>query len=58
LGDLQQPQTPEQPIVLHLVRKEHHRLGRIELRSTPFETFDSRILSGTQPANSPHPMYV
>jgi spermidine dehydrogenase len=52
LGDLQHPQTPEQPIVLHLVRtpcspgkprKEQHRLGRIELLSTPYETFERKI---------------
>ncbi|MBI3668093.1 MAG: NAD(P)-binding protein [Acidobacteria bacterium] len=52
LGDLEHPQTPEEPIVLHLVRtpcspgkprKEQHRLGRLELLSTPFETFERQI---------------
>ena len=52
LGDLKHPQTPEEPLALHLVkymtapgkpRKEQHRLGRAELLSTTFETFERNI---------------
>jgi spermidine dehydrogenase len=52
LGDLQHPQRPEDPIALHLVkitsvpgkpRKEQHRLGRAELLTLTFETFERNI---------------
>jgi spermidine dehydrogenase len=52
LGDLQHPQTPDQPIVLHMTRypmspgkprKEQHRIGRADLLSATFETFERRI---------------
>jgi spermidine dehydrogenase len=52
LGGLEHPQTPEEPIPLHLVkvmsvpgkpRKEQHRLGRAELLATTFETFERNI---------------
>jgi spermidine dehydrogenase len=52
LGDLKHPQTPDDPIALHLVkimsvpgkpRKEQHRLGRAELLTTTFETFERNI---------------
>jgi len=52
LGDLQHPQSPDEPIVLHLERtpclpgqpiKVQHRAGRAELLATPFETFERRI---------------
>ena len=52
LGDLKHPQTPDEPIALHLVkimtvpgrpRKEQHRLGRAELLTTTFETFERNI---------------
>ena len=52
LGDLKHPQTPDEPIALHLVkimsspgkpRKEQHRLGRAELLATTFETFERNI---------------
>jgi spermidine dehydrogenase len=52
LGDLKHPQTPAEPISLHLVkimsvpgkpRKEQHRLGRAELLTTTFETFERNI---------------
>jgi spermidine dehydrogenase len=52
LGDLKHPQTPDEPIALHLVkimsvpgkaRKEQHRLGRGELLATTFETFERNI---------------
>jgi len=52
LGGLKHPQTPEEPIALHLVkimsspgkpRKEQHRAGRAELLATTFETFERNI---------------
>jgi len=52
LGDLKHPQTPEEPMALHLVkvmsvpgkpRKEQHRLGRAELLATSFPTFERNI---------------
>jgi spermidine dehydrogenase len=52
LGDLQHPQTPDEPVVVHLERtpcapgrpiREQHRLGRAELLATPFETFERSI---------------
>jgi spermidine dehydrogenase len=52
LGDLHHPQSPEEPIPLHLVRtpccpgkprKEQHRVGRAELLATPFEVFERNL---------------
>ena len=52
LGDLHHPQTPEEPIVLHMTRypmapgkprKEQHRIGRADLLSATFETFERHI---------------
>ncbi|PWU07271.1 MAG: hypothetical protein C5B51_10410 [Terriglobia bacterium] len=52
LGDLQHAQTPQEPVALHLTkvmsvpgkpRQEQHRLGRAELLTTPFETFERKI---------------
>ncbi|MFN8062825.1 MAG: NAD(P)-binding protein [Vicinamibacterales bacterium] len=52
IGDYRHARTPEEPIVLHLVktpcapgkpRKEQHRLGRAELLQTSFETFERNI---------------
>lgn len=52
LGDYRSPQTPAEPMVLHLVRtpcspglskKEQHRMGRLDLLSTTFETFERNI---------------
>ncbi len=52
LGDLQHPQTPDEPILVHMVkiptspgkpRKEQHRIGRAELLDTTFETFERKI---------------
>jgi spermidine dehydrogenase len=52
LGDLHHPQTPEEPIVLHMTRypmapgkprKEQHRIGRADLLSATFDTFERRI---------------
>ena len=52
LGELEHPQSPSQPIALHLTkvpttpgkpRKEQHRLGRAELLTTSFETFERKI---------------
>lgn len=52
LGDLRHAERPDEPIVLHLTRvpcapgkprKEQHRIGRRDLLSTPFETFERKI---------------
>jgi spermidine dehydrogenase len=52
LGGLQHPQTPDEPIVVHMERtpcvpgqpiKLQHRLGRAELLATSFETFERNI---------------
>jgi len=52
LGDLQHPKSPGEPIWLHLnkvpttpgkPRQEQHRLGRAELLTTSFETFERKI---------------
>ncbi|MDB6010747.1 MAG: hypothetical protein JWL65_2997 [Gammaproteobacteria bacterium] len=52
LGGLQHPQTPDEPIVVHMERtpcvpgqpiKLQHRLGRAELLATSFETFERSI---------------
>jgi hypothetical protein len=52
VGGYQCSRTPNEPIVLHLVRtpcapgkprKEQHRAGRAELLSMPFETFEREI---------------
>ena len=52
IGGYQCSRTPDEPMVLHLVRtpcapgqprKEQHRLGRAELLSMPFETFEREI---------------
>jgi spermidine dehydrogenase len=52
LGDLRHPQSPDEPVVVHLERtpcapghpiREQHRLGRAELLATPFETFERSI---------------
>lgn len=52
LGDLQHAESPQEPISLHLTkvmsapgkpRQEQHRLGRAELLTTTFETFERRI---------------
>jgi spermidine dehydrogenase len=52
LGELRHPQTPDEPIVLHMTRypmspgkprKEQHRIGRADLLSTTFETFERKI---------------
>ena len=52
LGDLHHPQTPDDPIVLHLTRypmspgkprKDQHRIGRADLLATTFETFERSI---------------
>ena len=52
LGELQHPQTPDQPVVLHMTRyptapgkprKEQHRIGRADLLNTTFETFERKI---------------
>jgi spermidine dehydrogenase len=52
LGDLRHPQSPDEPIVVHMERtpcapgqpiKVQHRLGRAELLATSFETFERKI---------------
>lgn len=52
LGDYQCPRSPEQPIIVHMSRtpcqpglpaRDQHRLGRIELFETSFETFERKI---------------
>jgi spermidine dehydrogenase len=52
LGELKHAETPEDPIVLHLVRapcapgkpkNDQFRAGRVELLSTPFEVFERKI---------------
>ena len=49
LGDLKHPQTPDEPIVLHLVkymnkpglpRRDQHRIGRAELLEITFSDFE------------------
>lgn len=63
LGALRHPQSPGEPIALHLVkymvmpglpRRDQHRVGRAELLATSFETFEretrrqlARILAGS-----------
>ncbi|MGI8960885.1 MAG: NAD(P)-binding protein [Bryobacteraceae bacterium] len=52
MGDYASPKTPEQPILLHLVRtpckpglpvRDQHRAGRLELQTTSFQTFERNI---------------
>jgi spermidine dehydrogenase len=52
LGDLHHARTPDEPIALHLgrhpcapgkPRKEQHRIGRLDLLTTTFETFERNI---------------
>lgn len=52
IGDYQCSQTPEQPIVIHMMKtpckpglpaRDQHRAGRIELFSTTFETMERNI---------------
>ncbi|HWF38909.1 MAG TPA: NAD(P)-binding protein [Candidatus Acidoferrales bacterium] len=52
LGDLHHPQTPDEPVVLHMSkiptapgkpRKEQHHIGRMLLYTTTFETFERNI---------------
>ena len=52
LGDLKHADSPEDPIVVHLVRapcapgkpkNDQFRIGRAELLSTPFEVFERKI---------------
>jgi spermidine dehydrogenase len=52
LGSYQCPRTPEEPILLHLMRtpcrpglpaRDQHRAGRIELQTTTFATFEREI---------------
>jgi spermidine dehydrogenase len=52
LGDLKHPQTPDEPIILSMgripnvpgkPRKEQHRLGRMEIYNTTFDTYERNI---------------
>ncbi len=52
LGDYRSSRTPDQPIVLKLVRapchpgvpsRDQHRIGRAELLATPFATFEQQL---------------
>jgi len=52
LGNLHHPQSPEEPIVLHMTRfpmspgkprKEQHRIGRADLLAATFETIERSI---------------
>ena len=52
LGDYRFPRTPEEPMVLFLLRapcspglpaRDQHRAGRVELLGTPFASFERRI---------------
>src|SRR5262249_50462202 len=52
LGDLHHPQSADEPIVLHMTRypmspgkprKEQHRIGRADLLSATFDTFERKI---------------
>jgi spermidine dehydrogenase len=52
IGDYASPKTPEEPILLHLVRtpckpglpaREQHKAGRVDLVATTFETFERKI---------------
>jgi len=52
IGDYKCPRTPEEPIVVHLMKtpchpgltaREQHKAGRMELYGTTFETFERHI---------------
>jgi spermidine dehydrogenase len=52
LGAYTHPRTPDEPILLHMVRtpcspgqsaRQQHRAGRLELLTTTFDTFEQRI---------------
>ena len=52
LGELRHPQSPDEPVVLHMTRyamspgkprKEQHRIGRADLLNTTFEIFERNI---------------
>ena len=52
MGDYKCPQTPDEPIVVHLMKtpcqpglpaRDQHRMGRIALYGTTFETFERNI---------------
>jgi spermidine dehydrogenase len=52
IGDYDCPTSPDQPIVIHMMKtpckpglpaRDQHRMGRIELFMTPFETIERKI---------------
>ena len=54
IGSYEFPTNPDEPIVVHMVRnpnkpglprKEQHRLGRMEMLATPFESIEAEIRS-------------
>jgi spermidine dehydrogenase len=52
IGEYKSPKTPDQPILLRMTRtpckpglpeREQHRIGRLELYMTPYDTFERSI---------------
>jgi len=52
VGDYAYPRTPDEPVVAHLTRvpgapgqpaREQHRMGRLDVLTTPFDAFESHI---------------
>jgi spermidine dehydrogenase len=52
VGDYAYPKLPEDPVVVHMTRvpgapgrpaREQHRIGRLELLTTPFDTFEAHV---------------
>jgi len=52
MGDYKCPRTPEEPIVVHVMKtpchpglpaRDQHRAGRVELYGTTFETFERNL---------------
>ena len=52
IGDFKSPRSPDQPMVVHMMRtpakpglpeREQHKVGRYELLSTSFETFEHHV---------------
>jgi spermidine dehydrogenase len=62
IGDYQCPRNPGEPIVVHMMRtpcrpgrsaREQHRIGRMELFSTTFETFERKTREQLQQTLGP-----
>jgi spermidine dehydrogenase len=52
IGDYHSPRSPNEPILVHMLRtpakpglpeREQHKAGRLELLTTPFETFERNV---------------